>query len=126
MKLKYYIKLLRPKHWIKNLLVFTPLVFSGNLLNMHYLLLSVVAFLVFSMVASSVYVINDIRDVESDRKHEVKCHRPIASGKVSIIEAKIILAVLILFVSVAEFLLKAPLSATFVLGIYFCRIYYIV
>ncbi|MFR6291936.1 MAG: UbiA prenyltransferase family protein, partial [Peptococcaceae bacterium] len=84
-----------------------------------YLSLSVVAFVVFSMVASSVYVINDIRDVESDRKHEVKCHRPIASGKVSIIEAKIILAVLILFVSVAEFLLKAPLSATFVLGIYF-------
>lgn len=119
MKLKYYIKLLRPKHWIKNLLVFTPLVFSGNLLNAHYLLLSIVAFAVFSMVASSVYVINDIRDVESDRKHEVKCHRPIASGKVSIIEAKIILIILVLLVSIVEMLLKAPLPAAFVLGIYF-------
>lgn len=119
MKLKYYIKLLRPKHWIKNLLVFTPVVFSGNLLKLEYLIPSCIAFFMFSLVASSVYVINDIRDVEADRKHEIKCHRPIAAGKVSITEAKIIFAVLVIFVAIGHIQLNVAFSAVLVLLLYF-------
>lgn len=119
MKLKYYIKLLRPKHWIKNLLVFTPTAFSGNLLNSQYLIASCIAFIMFSLVASSVYVINDILDVEADRRHEVKCHRPIASGKVSIFEAKCILVILTAIVVVVHLLLGLQISAMVILLIYF-------
>ena len=119
MKLKYYIKLLRPKHWIKNLLVFAPVVFSGNLINIEYFITTCIAFTMFSMTASAVYVINDLRDVESDRKHEVKCLRPIASGKVSETEAKYILILLVAIVFGVHLILKARIVSATILLIYF-------
>jgi len=119
MKLKYFMKLLRPKHWIKNLLVFAPVVFSGNLMNIEYFITTCIAFAMFSMTASSVYVINDLRDVESDRKHEVKCHRPIASGKVSETEAKCILVLLAVIVLSVHFILKAHIVSAAILLVYF-------
>lgn len=119
MKLKYYFKLLRPKHWIKNFLVFSPLVFSGNLLKNEYLISSCIAFIMFSLIASSVYIVNDIRDVEADRKHEVKCFRPIASGQVSIKEAKIMLTLLLLIVIAVHISIGLSISAVFVLFVYF-------
>lgn len=119
MKFKYYLELLRPKHWIKNLLVFAPIVFSGNLTNIEHFITTCIAFTMFSLIASSVYVINDLRDVESDRKHEVKCHRPIASGKVSAREAKCILAVLTAIVLGVHFVLKTHIISAVILLIYF-------
>jgi decaprenyl-phosphate phosphoribosyltransferase len=90
------LKLIRVKHWIKNFLVFFPLVFSGLLFNLDYFLDVIAVFIMFSLVASSVYIINDIKDLEKDRLHEKKKHRPIATGAVSINTAYILIILLLL------------------------------
>lgn len=77
------IRLMRPKHYIKNFLIFVPVVFAKKLLEPWAFLQAAVGFVVFSLLASAIYIINDIRDVEEDRRHPVKCSRPIASGAVS-------------------------------------------
>mgnify|MGYP004633051095 CR=1 FL=1 len=79
-------KLLRIKHWIKNGLVFLPIVFYKSMRITDYLV-ALAGVIAFSLTASAVYIINDIRDVEKDRLHEVKKNRPIASGRVSITSA---------------------------------------
>ena len=76
--------LLRIPQWIKNSFLFIPLFFSGELFDSQKLLQVVVAFGAFCLVASSIYILNDIRDVESDRKHPEKKFRPIAAGKVAV------------------------------------------
>ena len=81
------IRLIRPKQWIKNGFVFVPLFFGGALFHIDALLSGIIAFFAFSFAASSIYCFNDIFDVEADRRHPVKCHRPIASGAVSIRQA---------------------------------------
>ena len=82
--MKYYLKLMRVHHYIKNFLVFAALACSGQLFNFDKLTAGIVAFIAFCMVSSVVYIINDIRDVEKDRKHPTKCKRPIAAGTVSV------------------------------------------
>lgn len=74
---------LRPKQWIKNLLLFAGIIFSGNLSNPQMLQNVFLAFAAFCLLSSSVYLINDLLDREQDRKHPKKQHRPIASGKIS-------------------------------------------
>lgn len=88
--LKYTIKLLRPKQWIKNFFVFGPIIFSNNLMNFDLLKRNVLTFISFCLISSTVYILNDIVDRESDKKHPVKCNRPIASGKISLLQALII------------------------------------
>lgn len=78
-----YIKLIRPFHWVKNLLIFVPLFFSGRIFTSRKIFALVVAFFAFSLIASSVYVLNDIKDAEKDRLHPKKKFRPIASGRIS-------------------------------------------
>lgn len=82
-----YIRLIRPKHWIKNLLVLLPLLCSGQFFHKDRLIPGVLAFFAFSLLASSIYIINDIRDRENDRRNPSKCGRPIASGAVSVSSA---------------------------------------
>ena len=77
------VQLIRPAQWSKNLFIFLPLFFSGQLWNIDLLLRSIVAFFAFSFAASSIYCFNDIIDVKADRLHPNKCKRPIASGAVS-------------------------------------------
>lgn len=98
--MKKYIKLLRVNHYIKNLLIFLPLFFSENLMNIDKLIMVVSAFLSFSFMASTIYIINDIKDIEKDKKHLTKKNRPIASGEISIPKAKII-AVVLFIISLA-------------------------
>lgn len=86
---------MRVHHYIKNLLVFAPLVCSGKLFAKEKMLACVFAFLAFCFVSSAIYCINDIRDVEKDRNHSTKCKRPIASGAISICAASIFAACLI-------------------------------
>lgn len=93
-----YFKLLRVEQWIKNLFVFIPLFFSGNITHLGLVYKSVFAFVVFSLTASAIYIINDYRDIESDKKHPKKCERPLASGAVSKNAAIVILVGLILSV----------------------------
>lgn len=113
-----YIKLLRIKHYIKNLLVFIPLFFSGLLLKANNFLIAIVGFICFCLVASSVYIINDIKDKESDSKHEIKKNRPIASGKVSIPSAILELFLLLIICIVLIILFKFSLGAILLLSLY--------
>ncbi|MBF6610851.1 MAG: decaprenyl-phosphate phosphoribosyltransferase [Chryseobacterium sp.] len=78
-----FFTLLRVEQWVKNLFVFLPLFFSGNFLNTELFFKSCVAFVVFSLASSTIYIINDYADAESDRQHPDKKNRPIASGAIS-------------------------------------------
>lgn len=88
-KIKLVLKMMRVHHYLKNFLIFLPLLFSGNLFQAELLLPTLWAFIAFSLAASTIYILNDLRDVESDRQHEIKAQRPIASGAVSMRTAKI-------------------------------------
>ncbi len=90
-----YFKLLRPKDWAKNFFLFIPLFFAGEFLNLHKIIDISYGFIAFCCIASSIYILNDYKDVEDDRKHPVKCKRPIASGAVSPVTALIICALLV-------------------------------
>ena len=94
------IKLMRIQQWIKNSFIFIPLFFSGNVLNLELFLKSLFAFLSFSFLASSVYVINDYVDVEKDAQHPVKKFRPLPSGQISKNQALVIF-VFLFFCSIA-------------------------
>jgi len=94
--MKHYIKLMRPHHYIKNILVFAALACSGQLFDLSKLIPGCLGFAAFCLVSSVVYIINDIRDVEKDRNHPTKCRRPIAAGTVSVKNAWILAAVLAL------------------------------
>ena len=78
------IRALRPLQWTKNLLVFAALIFTRSVLEWTPLWHSIGAFMVFCAVSSSIYLINDVRDVEQDRVHPVKRNRPIAAGELSV------------------------------------------
>ena len=113
-KVNDYLKLIRVKHYIKNILVFVPLFFSGLYKNIDNVIISIAGFFLFSIIASIIYVFNDICDVEKDRMHEVKKNRPIASGRVGIREAYLLilfLAILSFALVYCLFLLKADLYA---------------
>lgn len=77
------ITLLRPQQWLKNSFILLPLFFDHKLLDLDILLAAVIAFFAYSFAASGIYCLNDIIDVEADRKHPKKCKRPIAAGIVS-------------------------------------------
>ncbi|OGP51548.1 MAG: hypothetical protein A2Y79_08535 [Deltaproteobacteria bacterium RBG_13_43_22] len=81
---------LRPKQWIKNGALFAPLLFSQNLLNRPLFIKTLEAFILFCLLAGSVYIINDLRDLKEDRLHPVKRNRTMASGRVSPLLAGII------------------------------------
>lgn len=89
-------KSLRPHQWVKNLFVVAPLLFSKHLLEPGYLLTSALAFMLFSLLSGSVYLVNDIFDIEKDRAHPKKCKRPIPSGQLPLQVARSAAAVLIL------------------------------
>ena len=74
------VKAIRLKQAPKNLFVFAALVFAGKLFDRQMLILTIAAFILFTLAAGSVYLLNDILDVEQDRQHPTKCRRPIASG----------------------------------------------
>ncbi len=90
------IKEMRIYQWVKNTLIFVPLLLSHTYTDLDMVSVSLIAFVAFSLCASSVYIINDLCDVESDRKHPVKKFRPIAAGLLPPFAAK--MAALFLFV----------------------------
>lgn len=90
------LKLIRPHQWLKNVFVMIPMFFGGSLLDPSDIRASVVTFFAFSFIASSVYCFNDIIDVEADRRHPVKCKRPIASGAISVRSAWVLMALMFL------------------------------
>lgn len=90
------VRLMRPRHYIKNFLIFVSITFDHNLFNPQVLIQALLGFVAFCLLSSTVYVFNDIQDVEADRQHEVKRGRPIASGAVSIPAAWALAAALFL------------------------------
>ncbi len=72
---------MRPKQWTKNGIIFAALVFDGKLLHPLLLAKTTAAFAIFCLISSTVYLINDLVDIEKDRAHPSKCHRPIPSGQ---------------------------------------------
>jgi 4-hydroxybenzoate polyprenyltransferase len=118
-----YIKLIRVPQWIKNLFVFVPLLFSLNLFDKDYFLTTLSAFIVFSLASSLVYVVNDIIDIESDKKHPTKRNRPLASGAISIKNAFIIAVVLavVVFILLLNFNIE---FVSFVIGFIVLNILY--
>lgn len=92
--IREYLRLLRPKQWVKNVILFIPLFFSGYLFNADHIIRIVIAILSFSLLSSSIYIINDIYDIERDKLHPYKKGRPLASGSVSV-KMAIILAIIV-------------------------------
>ena len=106
-KLKNILKLMRIKHYLKNGLIFLPLIFNSQLFEIKPLLMTFYGFISFCLISSAVYVINDIKDVEKDRMHKIKKNRPIASGAISIKEAILLFIVLTIFsLSINIFIIK--------------------
>lgn len=89
-KIKSIIKLFRVKHYLKNVLIFLPLFFSGEFLSIN-IVKAVLAFITFCLLSSAIYILNDICDYKNDRQHPTKSERPIANGTVSKKEAFIIM-----------------------------------
>ncbi len=105
---------MRPRQWSKNLLVFAGLVFDGKLLQGTLLLEVVVGFVLLCMVTSSVYLLNDLADLESDRKHPVKRLRPLASGELSPDQTRAMALVLAFAAVAGSVLLNSRLTLVFV------------
>ncbi|MBQ5885016.1 MAG: decaprenyl-phosphate phosphoribosyltransferase [Clostridia bacterium] len=116
--MKRYLKLMRVHHYIKNLLVLAALACSGQLFKPDKLLLGGCAFGAFCMVSSIVYIINDIRDKEKDRKHPSKCKRPIAAGTISVKSGWVLAAVLFIL-AVAFNCISFQVIPTVLLALYF-------
>lgn len=113
-----YIRLLRPHHYVKNLLVFAALACSGELLDLDKLWRGVLGFVAFCMVSSAVYIVNDIQDREKDRCHPTKCNRPIASGAVPVKKAVVLAGVLLVISAVCSYLTGCGIYSLF-LVLYF-------
>jgi 4-hydroxybenzoate polyprenyltransferase len=109
--------LIRPKHWIKNTVVFAPLVFAREMFEPLQAWTAFRAFAAFCLTASAVYILNDIADAGADRRHPEKRHRPIASGAISMPQALVFLILLLLI----DALLCLTMTTTFVvlLSLYF-------
>lgn len=105
-QLTYILKTMRPRQWAKNVFIFAALVFDGQLSNPQSLLETMIAFLLFCLASSLVYIVNDLVDIESDRQHPDKRNRPLPSGQLTIKNAVIAAVVLFLLVFPAAFVLS--------------------
>ncbi len=107
------IKLIRPHQWIKNGFVLIGVAFSHRW-DVLTLTSAALAFLAFCLVASGVYVMNDLLDVEADRKHPTKCKRPIASGAISVTQARLLAAGLALVAVTLAWIGVSPMAAALI------------
>lgn len=108
---KDIIRIMRPKQWLKNIFVFVPAFFAGNIADISIIAAGIMAFFAFSFAASAIYCLNDIIDVEADRRHPVKRSRPIASGAVTVTAAAWLMAFLLGASALLLFLLGAECRA---------------
>lgn len=108
-KLIYIFQAIRINQWIKNLIIFTSLIFSGNLFNFELFWKTTIGFFVFCLLSSASYLLNDIIDYPYDKKHPIKKHRPIASGKITIPDATFMIFILTL----VSFIISLSVSLSF-------------
>lgn len=117
--MKHYFRLLRPKQWAKNLFLFIPLFFAGRFFEYDKIAHVFLGFLAFSFLASSIYIINDYRDIEDDKKHPEKKFRPLAAGTVNKTAALVISTLLLIGGVILGYSLDESGKFLFVLGIYY-------
>ena len=102
-----YLKLTRVPQWIKNFFVFVPLLFSLHLFDSNYFLTTLEAFITFCLASSLIYVINDLIDIEADRAHPIKRDRPLAAGKISKLNAIIVVVFLVILIVILLLIFNA-------------------
>jgi 4-hydroxybenzoate polyprenyltransferase len=110
------LRAMRPHQWVKNFFVLTPVVFAGRLFEQAAALRAAAAFGVFCAAASAIYLFNDIRDREEDRRHPLKRRRPIASGALSVSAASTAAVILVMLALAGAWVLGMPFAV--VLGLY--------
>jgi 4-hydroxybenzoate polyprenyltransferase len=104
--IKDLIKSFRIKQWVKNGFLFAALIFDAQLFNLTALFHTIIGFFIFNLLSSSVYIINDVFDVEVDRQHPEKRNRPIAAGRISSRTAIIVAIILITIAATGSFFLS--------------------
>ena len=114
---------LRPQQWVKNFVLFAGLIFSQNLSNSDMVLKTIIGFVLFCLLSSCVYVLNDVLDVESDRKHPLKSNRPIARGDIKISTA-IVIFIILAIVSLGLSYWLSPSFALIALGYFVLNLLY--
>ena len=122
--MKDYLSLLRVRHYIKNVLVFLPMFFGGVIFERSRVLNACLGFIAFSFLSSVVYIINDYRDIEKDRKHPTKKNRPLASGAISKRSAVVCAAVLLVIIAACSFYIGDHVASACLFGYLFLNILY--
>jgi 4-hydroxybenzoate polyprenyltransferase and related prenyltransferases len=115
-KIKGILKLIRVKQWVKNMFVFAPIIFANKFLEFNLIKLTILAFISFCFISSSVYILNDISDREKDKLHPKKKNRPLASGLIKPMEATLY-AIILLSLSIL-ISLEVNLTVTIILLLY--------
>ncbi len=123
-----WFKIIRPKQWIKNVFVFSPMIFGGELLNLSAIISSIIVFFAFCFMASSIYCFNDIMDQEEDSRHQTKRFRPLALGIITVKQALIVM-IIALFLGLAVTLLLGKLDIilrvdTILIAYYIMNLFY--
>lgn len=108
MAFKAMIRAMRPHHWLKNGLVFIPILLNHDVFDFAALKHGAIAFVAFSLLASAIYLLNDIIDVEADRRHPTKCKRPLAAGEISAAQAYAMVPILLVTAFGLSALLPQP------------------
>lgn len=116
----HLIRLLRPHHWIKNGFVVIPAFFAGQAFEAHIFFPVVSATLIFCLLASAIYIINDLRDIDADKQHAKKKHRPLPAGLISHTTAFITLTALLGLVAVLLYWLQPPMGFLAIITAYIC------
>lgn len=126
-KLKAVIDAARPNQWIKNLIIYTAIIFSGKLFDVDLILNTSIGFLIFCLLSSTSYILNDIIDYPYDKKHPLKKNRPVAAGRLSIPDATFVVFILSLVSLVIALSFSIPfflLSLLFLLLHFFYSLYF--
>ncbi len=113
-----FIGLIRINQWVKNLIVFLPMFFNAQLIHSSSLIAGLIAFISFSLIASAIYCLNDIIDIDFDKNHITKKRRPLASGKISKKTAYKLMLLLVLIGLIISYVFNS-IALTYVLIIYF-------
>lgn len=92
--MKKYLKLMRVKHYVKNILILLPAFLTQQLFDRHTAGRAAAGIIIYSLISSVIYVVNDIKDADRDRRHPTKCRRPVASGEVSVRSAECLVIIL--------------------------------
>lgn len=113
-----FARLARPWQWYKNLVIFIPLVFSGQMHDFSLWLTFAIGFFVLCLVSSAAYAINDVADAAADRKHPQKKNRPVASGRITQTQALLFAVILLAATAIATYELHKPLFSLFSLALF--------